>query len=181
MKQASLYTAVPQLTFLSHCRLFATGNRSAMEPMKRSHKPRQPSYAAHYSHVTSHNWAATALWKRHFCPCPFAQQFLISEPFTRRKASIRKGNGKSPWITARNWKDRCKLKGSVFIAQDSLQPQTLEKIIFSLPITKLLCICKRGEEPAHWSLIPMQRGIPCANTIHGQKKIKVPLQSGQED
>jgi len=70
----------------------------------------------------------------------------------------------------RNRNDTGKPTGRVFITQDSLQHQTLEKIIFATPITKLLCICKRGKEPAHRSLIPRQRRKPCANSIHGKKK-----------
>lgn len=55
-----------------------------------------PSHTSYLS-----NRAATALWKYHFCPCPFAWQFLISEPLTTWKSSIRKGERKKgPWKTA---------------------------------------------------------------------------------
>lgn len=89
------------MTFLSHRRLFATETGLSSSTWRGRRGATSHSSEAMYNASPSHtsllsNRVATALWKCHFCLCPFAWQFLISEPLARWKSSMSKGTGR--WV-----------------------------------------------------------------------------------
>lgn len=131
-----------------------------------------PSYTPHLS-----EGAATALCKHHACPCQ-KRQVLISEPLTRWKSSIRKGNGKRVLEKTSG----ARMTQARRNAQDSLAPQTLGKVILSFPSPNSFELKRwRGKEPALSSLIPMQRCKPCFSQQTGGLRICKERRSQQEE
>lgn len=145
-------------------------SRPAMEHMKSRHKTQQPR-VQHITQPHLSEAAATALCKHHIQPSPKKAGFDFPTSHKGKIQHEEKEWEEGPWKKHQEpeWQRPEEMHSTDY--PGLLSTSNLAEGRLFLPITKLLWVRKRCEEPALWSLIPMQRYQPCFSQRTGRLRM----------